>query len=486
MTVDTLITRYQMDNSNYVANAREVDVATMRNQRSMEGLSRGIMAATGIVTAFIGAVTGAAFAIGALGVAAFQRSAEFDAMVKGLEAIEGSADKAAKAVARLREIASRPGLGLEEAIRGYSGLRRNDVEPELAFRILSGAGNANALAGGGRAELEQILRAFTQIAQRPNLSGEELNQLNEAGVPGSKIINDAFGTFDGAELKKQGVDSRDALLALVEGMEKMPIAADSAKNSLENLNMAWELALVGIGDGLATHLLGPVQDLAAAIATLEAEGAFEIIGDQLGAVTMSAFPNLEGTTQSLDDTMFELSLVVLDVAEALRNMKLNIDDAINPIKTGVGVADIVTGGIAGELMGTDLPTARELAIRDREIRQNMMEESNRFARELGYKDRDEMLAAREGASEDEKENAKSAAEPKMMIDLTKEIARNTRITAEALRGYVIGSSVTGEASFNSVNLNGFSRRRGGGGGMVSILENRILDEISANNRTVGY
>jgi tape measure domain-containing protein len=386
-TVDVLVTKYQMDNSDYVRGAKQVDDATMKNQRSMDSLARGIAGATTIVTGFVGAVGAATTALVALGTVSIRKSSEFDAMVKALEAIEGSAKGAGDAIEELRKIAARPGLGLEEAISGYSGLRRAGLDRDMSMRILGSAGNANALAGGGREELSRILLAITQIAMKPNLSGEELMQLNEGGIAASRIIGDAFGTFDGAELKKMGVDSREALEALVEGMEAMPQAASSAKNSIENLQMGIDMALVGIGSGLTTHLIGPLDELGLAISRAEESGLFETLGDTLGMIVTNTFPELTATGGELEDQLVVLAARVADVAQALGNLKMNIEDitSFGWNTSPAGILDQLTnggvsrffGGIFGEI------NAGQAIIDQTESEAYALAESDRFAQRKG-------------------------------------------------------------------------------------------------------
>lgn len=489
-TVDTLVTKYQMDNRDYVRGASQVDDATMRNQRNMEGLARGIRGATTIMTGFVAGIGAATTALIALGTASVQRSAQFDAMVKALEAIEGSAKGASDAIKSLREIAARPGLGLEEAIQGYSGLRRAGLDREMSMRVLAGAGNANALAGGGREELNQILATIAKIGFQQKIQGDELNRLAEAGIAAPSFFMDKYGTMDSVQLQKLGVDASEAIATLAEGMEGLPQAATSAKNSLENFQMAWEMALVGTGQGLTTHLIGPIDEIAASLARLDENGSFREFGESLGMIVSSTFPDLFENAEGLDDVFVEMMATVLDVSDALRNFKLNLDSMFAPVKDGIAFADAMSGGLIGEIFGLNTPSSGELykqRVRGKEI---ALEESNRFARERGYKDRDEMLAAREegaGLTPEEKTGDRFAT-PSPEMRLLTDIERNTAMSARALNAFTLGGSAIGEDAFNSVNINRLTGGKGGGDYVdraVNVLRQGILEEIVRNNKRVG-
>lgn len=315
---DVLITRFEADASGYVRGSNQAIGAT----RNFGGAITGV--AIPAVTAFVTALGAIATAYVTFGVAASRRAADFDALVRSLEAIEGSGKKAKDTLKELSEIAKLPGLGLEEALQGYTNLRRNRVSEEDSFRLLNAAGNANALAGGGRDELQRILRAFSQIATNGAILGEELNQLAEAGIAAKAMLKDRFGTADGGQLARMGVTGEDGIRALIEEMEKLPKAMGGAKNSLENLAMAADMAVVGVGTGLNKVLIPEIEQLGGSIEKLNENGALETLGGVVGDLALTAFPELSSGSDALYDQFIEIGAVVADVAQALVNFKLNL------------------------------------------------------------------------------------------------------------------------------------------------------------------
>lgn len=439
-TVDTLITKYKMDDADYQAGAGRVTASTMR-------MGGAVSAGTGIIGTFAMAVGAVGAGLISLGIASGKKAAEFEAMVKALEAVVGSAEKAQKALKELRDIAAMPGLGLEEALLGYTSLRRAGLSDAMSMRTIRASGNANALASGGRAELQQILRAISQIALKPNLSGEELMQLNEAGVGASRIIQDRFGTTDGGKLSKMGVTSAEALEALVTGLEKLPKAGESSKNTIENLAMAIDEAMVAIGTGVNKGMMPFVTNFSKAVSDLTASGALEVFGTGLASAFESITDGLS-SSEGLFGALTEVVVTATVASAALRNMTLNIRDMIE-FASKIGSNPIRDWLLEKITDNTQTPFQEGEQMRN-QLRMNM----ELAKRGGGFWQRD-------GGEADPIEEIVKPLENQ--TPLLKEIAENTKKLVEIEKA-IVGGSVMGEAAFNSVNL---SRIAGGGRSKMS-------------------
>ena len=340
---DTLVTRYVADTSNYDAGNRRVLDGTNRLAQALPGV---IDIAKQAAAAYLGLNA----AIAGVGVAAFREFANYDALVKSLEAVEGGAKNAAKAIEVLRDIAKLPGLGLEEALKGFTGLRMSGLDQAQSERVIRATGNANALAGGGQAELAGVLLAIKQILSRENLSSEELNQLSERGLPVRQALIDAFGTADTEELKKRGIDSRQALEAIIVGLENLPEAANSAKNSLENLQAAYKMGMVSIGEGLAgAGFTDGLEQITKAIEDLESSGGLKLIGEGIADVMRSLNPLSDGT-ENVGESFRQAAGYAYALTQILAGLNNGIKNLMNqwwaPLLVGGGVM------IAGNLVNT--------------------------------------------------------------------------------------------------------------------------------------
>ena len=211
------------------------------------------------VTAVIG---GLVAGVGALN-EAVQRAASFDSLERGLTAITGSADLAQAKIRELQEIAKQPGLGFREAIQGQVRLEAAGLSASEATRAIAGFGNALATVGKGKAELDGVLTALTQISSKAVLSAEEINQIAERVPQIRQILRSAFGTADTEAIAKQGYTGIQAVRKILPELEKLPKATASAAASFENLSDAYDRALVATGKSLlepTARILNTVAD----------------------------------------------------------------------------------------------------------------------------------------------------------------------------------------------------------------------------------
>ena len=272
--IDTLVTEYRMKNQQYLQGAKQVTQATNQTAKSSNIAKSvisnmgGTLGTIGNIAAGVGAaIAGVAIGVAAFGKSAFEQYAAFDSLVKALESVEGSADKARLAISDLKQIAKSPGIGFEEAVRGYTGLRNARVGGGLAQGLIAGVGNANARSGGGVEQFGRAMLAIQQIAMKEFLQGEELLQLMEAGIPVQGLMRDRFGTTDTEQLKKRGVTSAMVLVALNEELAKLPKAAGGAQNTLDNLSDSIKFAFINAGSGLAS-IQGPLDKFSESISAL--------------------------------------------------------------------------------------------------------------------------------------------------------------------------------------------------------------------------
>lgn len=300
--IDTLITRYTMDNSDYVRGANQVQGSSAGMAASAGAAINPINLLTMALTA--GAVAYGAFHVALLKVATASHSEfqSYDARVKALEAIEGSAKKAEAALVLLRESAKAPGLELQQAIEGYAQFRRLGLSQAASVRIVDAAGNANALGGGGAETFGSVLRALRQIITKPKVSAEEINQLEEAGVPVRGFMKEKYGTADSEQLAKLGISSTKFVEDLVASWENGAKALDSAQNRMDNLKSALTMSLVSIGQGMDEHLSGPITGLGDAVTQVADAGVLKNLGGAIGGL-ITGLANFEGSTDELADSL---------------------------------------------------------------------------------------------------------------------------------------------------------------------------------------
>lgn len=213
----------------------------------------------------------------------FNRAASFEGLTRGLTAVTGSAQETERQLVRLKEAAKQPGLTFREAIEGTRNLQATGMASEFAERSVKAFGNALAIVGrNDRENLRGVLLAVQQIANTPFLQGDELRQLQERLPQVSKLLRDAFGTARSEELKEMGVSSERVLEAIVSGLEKLPRATGGALVAMEDLQDAWDQALVAFGSGFLEPVAAELVDIAGALE--RNQSAFREWGQNVGDI----------------------------------------------------------------------------------------------------------------------------------------------------------------------------------------------------------
>jgi tape measure domain-containing protein len=192
----------------------------------------------------------------ALGKSLITTAANMEALRKGLDSVATAADPTSKQLERLKEVAKLPGLGFEEAIQGSVRLQSAGFSANLAERSLKAFGNALATVGRGKAELDGVALALSQIASKGKISAEEINQLAERVPQIRRVMQAAFGTADTEVLQKAGIKAEEFVTKVVTELEKLKPVSGGTKNDFENLSDAVTQA----ADRIGTRLLPTVKE----------------------------------------------------------------------------------------------------------------------------------------------------------------------------------------------------------------------------------
>jgi len=174
----------------------------------------------------------------------------YDAQVRGLAAYAKNAQELQAQLARLQEIAKLPGLGLTEVRAGVLNLEAAGLNAQTAERALMAFGNALALVGKGKSELDGVILALGQIASKGSISAEEINQIAERVPQIRQVLVSAFGTASTEAIQKMGLSADVAIGKIIAGLEQLPKATTSALTTFENLQDALEQAFLPIGRGI--------------------------------------------------------------------------------------------------------------------------------------------------------------------------------------------------------------------------------------------
>ena len=174
----------------------------------------------------------------------------YDSQVRGLAAYAKNAQELQAQLGRLNEIAKLPGLGLTEVRAGVLNLEAAGLSAQTSERALMAFGNALALVGKGKSELDGVILALGQIASKGAISAEEINQIAERVPQIRQVLVSAFGTASTEAIQKMGLSADVAIGKIIAGLEMLPKATQSALTTFENLQDALEQAFLPIGRGI--------------------------------------------------------------------------------------------------------------------------------------------------------------------------------------------------------------------------------------------
>src|SRR4029079_9526235 len=213
-----------------------------------DGLATVGQSLSGIGTALTLGVTAP---LAALGAASVKSAADLETMMLGLKAVEGSAEAADKRLASLREVAKLPGLGLPEAVEGYTRLKAVGASAKEAEGYLMAFGNALATVGKGRADLDAVITQLTQMLTKEQVVAGDLKPIMERIPQVAAIVKQAYGTIDTEALQKAGVKTQDFVTLVTSELQKLPSVAGGLNNAFENLADTASQSLSRIGATLA-------------------------------------------------------------------------------------------------------------------------------------------------------------------------------------------------------------------------------------------
>lgn len=319
--VDTLVTRFVLDDQDYAQGAAKVQQATAGMSSAISGLSSAVPL---IGTALAAMALTAAGAFGAV----VNAGAEMEAQIKALSLYETAGHRVADMLKTLGEVAKLPGLGNIEAIQAAVKMLAGGFDFNLSVRSMMAFGNALAAAGGSKEGLDGVILALTQIASKGQVSAEEINQIAERVPQIRNAMKEAFGTASSEAIQKLGITAEQFILGVVGALEKLPKAADTMKNTLSNLGDFFNTALSDIGMGINAQIMGPMNQIAKFGEYLKSINAFGFIGDKFGelfgAGGGTGTPLIVTVLAYVTSTLSELPAMIEKVGSVVGGVMTNI------------------------------------------------------------------------------------------------------------------------------------------------------------------
>lgn len=295
-----------------------------------------------------------------------------------------------------------------------------------------------------------MMTAFTQIAMKPNVSGEELMQLNDAGLAASRIITDKYGTADGGELARKGIGSAEVIETLVDAMEGMPRAAGGAQNAFDNLASSIRFATISFGDILNQKFVPALTKVGDEIDRLNEEGYFAELGESIAGIT-AAF---EGRSVAEDiRAVADAIKFIADTAESTANFGRSVYNGLEQVQDFFKFIP----GTAG-WMRADQKAREESGMLDGGFANAQTENASFLESEMARVKTEQKAKADADAKAKEAEDAKPASAASQQIEYLKQIASNTKAMPEVMKT-ILGGGELGKFGVSATEIKGMGHAR---------------------------
>jgi tape measure domain-containing protein len=251
---------------------------------AMSGMAGKIGIATTVADLAVQSIMALGQAIASTSKFAFDQAVQFDSNIRGLAAYSASTQDLRAQVSRLETLAKAPGLGFEQLVQGVTRLEAAGFSAAQAEGALKQFGNALALVGGSKAELDGVSLALTQIKSKGVVSAEEINQIAERVPQVRAAMKAAFGTASTEEIQKLGITASQFVDGVTKEMAKLPRATGGLQNALDNIDEAFKKAGRTAGAGFfalfekGPNIMGPMLDILQQLAT-DMNSVFATIAD---------------------------------------------------------------------------------------------------------------------------------------------------------------------------------------------------------------
>lgn len=218
----------------------------------------------------------------------------------GFTTMLGSAQQAGIFLKDLSRFAARTPFEFPELLDASKRMLAMGFAAGEVLPMMEAVGNAAAGLGLGRDGINRITLALGQMRAKAKVSGEEMRQLTEAGVPAWEILAEAMGksTAEVMKLSERGlIPANEAIQMLTEGMNRrFPDMMKNMENTWEGITSTikdvWRLTIgeltSGWFNGLKTWLQG-VRDWAVDFYNvLQSQGLRAALTHSFGAEFTSA------------------------------------------------------------------------------------------------------------------------------------------------------------------------------------------------------
>lgn len=265
-------------------------------------------------------------------------NAEMEQYTTSLEVMLGSAEKASAMIAEMREFAAKTPLTLDNVISSGSLLMSYGVDESNLIDTMTKLGD---LAGGNAEKMDRITLAYGQMLAKGKVTGEELRQMTEAGVPLQTALVESIGVT-GEEFSKMvsagkvGIDDLNkAITGLTTGNGKfagmMEKQSQTMHGMLSTLLDNLSEFMRKMGEGAFGEVKSALQEASDLLAEWEEDGTLDRWAQGVGVLLKNLIAFLK---QAIS--------VGLDFKEAIIAGAV----ALGTFKIAIGIGNVISAAVA--------------------------------------------------------------------------------------------------------------------------------------------
>lgn len=265
-------------------------------------------------------------------------NAEMEQYTTSLEVMLGSASKASAMIEKMRDFAAKTPLTLENVISGGSLLMSYGVDESNLIDTMTKLGD---LASGNAEKMDRITLAYGQMLAKGKVTGEELRQMTEAGVPLQTALAESIGVT-GEEFSKMvsagkvGIDDLNkAITGLTTGNGKfagmMEKQSQTMQGMLSTLQDNLSEFMRKMGEGAFGEVKSALQEASDLLAEWEEDGTLDKWAQGVGVMLKNLIAFLKTAIS-----------VGLDFKEAIIAGAV----ALGTFKIAIGIGNVISAAVA--------------------------------------------------------------------------------------------------------------------------------------------
>jgi len=229
----------------------------------------------------------------------------------GFTTMLGSAERAEAFLSDMADFAARTPFEFPELLDASKRMLAYGFAVEDVLLTMEAVGNATAALGLGAQGIDRIILALGQMRAKGKLSGEEMRQLTETGIPAWEILAEAMNktTAEIMDMQQKGLIPADrAIKILVEGMNKrfpnmMAQMEDTWEGVTSTIKDVWQMTIGAVTQNLfqgVVSWLQKVRDFAVGFYdTFQRYGLQRAISESFGPEVAAMVSVLGATLQGL-------------------------------------------------------------------------------------------------------------------------------------------------------------------------------------------